>query len=371
MEKPLENHGKIDHGLRRRTVLKALAAAGVGMAVTPFRALPARAEEQALYFTWGGYDIPELQPHYKAKYGALPQFATYGDDEEGLQKLRAGFVADVMHPCSADVPRWREAGVLQPIDVSRLSNWPDVHPRLQQLPVGMFEGKHYHVPWEWGVTSITYRTDQVQPEGGVESWGMLWDPKLKGKVAVIDSASDTWWCAAIYAGVPFDKIDDAALAKVRDLLQKLRGNVRLYTSDATTAQQALASGEVVAAVTWADSARELQKQGLPVKFAKPKEGTLAWTCGLALHKSAPHLDKAYDLIDGMLAPDVGAYCIETFGYGHSNVKSFAGIDEAVLTSAGLARDPEVVLGSSHFQPAIGNELTDRINQDWDRVKAGF
>src|ERR1700745_821003 len=45
--------------------------------------------------------------------------------------------------------------------------------------------------------------------------------------------------------------------------------------------------------------------------------------GLVLARNAPHVDAAYDLIDGMLAPDIGAYCIRTFGYGHSNVTSFA------------------------------------------------
>ena len=357
--------------MKRRELLKNLGALGVGVAVMPIGLRPARAGDEAIYFTWGGYDDPAMQPNYQKKYGALPEFATFGDAEEGLQKLRAGFVVDVMHPCSAEVPRWREAGVIQPIDTSRLSHWNELFPELKALPAASHEGKTYMAPWEWGLTSITYRTDLVELPNGEESWKILWDERNKGKIAVIDSAEDTWWVAAIYAGVPFDKVDDAAIAKVKDLLQKQRPLIRMYTSDNTVQEQALASGEVVAAMTWGDTANNLTQQGLPVKFAQPKEGTLTWVCGLVLHKDAPHLDKAYELIDGMLAPDVGNYCITAFGYGHSNPNSFDGVDQAQLAAVGISKGPVETLKSGHFYVPQPPDVITRISRDWEEVKAGF
>ena len=355
----------------RREVLKALGALGIGMAVMPIGLRRANAADEAIYFTWGGYDDPAMQTNYQKKHGALPEFAIYGDAEEGLQKLRAGFVVDVVHPCSAEVPRWREAGVIQPIDTGRLKNWGALFPELKELPAASHEGKTYMVPWEWGLTSITYRTDLVELPNGEESWAILWDEKNKGKISVIDSAEDTWWVAAIYAGVPFDQIDDSALAKVKTLLQQQRPLVRMYSSDNTVQEQALASGEVVAAMTWGDTANSLVQQGLPVKFAQPKEGTLTWVCGLVLHKDAPHLDKAYDLIDGMLEPDVGNYCITGFGYGHSNPKSFEGVDQAQLAAVGIAKGPVETLKSGHFYVPQSADVITKINRDWEEVKAGF
>ncbi|MGH6892132.1 MAG: ABC transporter substrate-binding protein, partial [Dongiaceae bacterium] len=178
--------------MRRREVLQGLGALGIGVAMMPVGLRPARAGDEAIYFTWGGYDDPAMQVNYEKKYGALPEFAIYGDAEEGLQKMRAGFVADVIHPCSGDIPRWREAGIIRPIDTGRLKNWPNLFPELKALPAANHDGKTYMVPWEWGLTSITYRTDLVELPKGEESWSILWDEKNKGRISIIDSAEDAW-----------------------------------------------------------------------------------------------------------------------------------------------------------------------------------
>ncbi|MEZ5925800.1 MAG: extracellular solute-binding protein [Hyphomicrobiaceae bacterium] len=360
-------------GVDRREFLKAAGALGLGFTMMPMMHRPARAEGEATYFTWGGYDIPELQTKYKAKYGADPQFATYGDTEEGLQKMLAGFVPDVMHPCSGEVPRWKNAGVLQPIDTSKLSNYEKLLPELKNLPAANIDGQVWMVPWEWGFTSITYRTDLVKLPNGEESWEILWDEANKGKIAVIGSADDSWWVGAIYAGVPFDTVatDDAAYQKVNDLLKKQRPLIRLYTSNNTEQQQALASGEIVAAMTWADAATNLLKEGVPVKFAQPKEGTLTWVCGLVLNKSAPNLDKAYALIDGMLDPEIGKYCIDNFGYGHSNPASYEGVDQAQLAALGMDKGPEETLKGGHFYIPQPDSFSEKLYKDWEQIKGGL
>jgi spermidine/putrescine transport system substrate-binding protein len=353
----------------RRELLRRAAALGVGVVAVAVPGTGARAEEQAIYFTPGGYGIPELQTHYRAKHGDDPQWRRFADTDEALRKLQSGVQADVVHPCSDDLPRWIAAGVLQPIDVTRLRNWPDLHPRLRQLPHCSVDGACFFVPWEWGLTSITYRTDLIELPSGEESWGMLWDERNRGRVAVIDSAHDSWWCAAIYAGIPFDRIDAAAVDRVDDLLHRLRPNVGLITADSAAIAQALAAGEVVASISWADTARRLLKRGVAVKFARPKEGPLIWICGLVLARNAPHVDAAYDLIDGMLAPDIGAYCIRTFGYGHSNVKSFALVRQPDLAALGLADGPTPILAHGRIQPPVSQDLRARISQDWGLMRA--
>jgi spermidine/putrescine transport system substrate-binding protein len=108
-----------------------------------------------------------------------------------------------------------------------------------------------------------------------------------------------------------------------------------------------------------------------VKFARPKEGPLIWVSGLVLAREAPHLDAAYDLIDGMLAPDIGAYCIRTFGYGHSNVKSFALVSRPDLAALGLADDPTPILAHGRIQLPVSAELRARISQGWDLMRANL
>ena len=126
----------------------------------------------------------------------------------------------------------------------------------------------------------------------------------------------------------------------------------------------MASGELVAAMTWNSSPLQLTEQGVPVKFANVKEGALTWVCGMVLTADAPNYDKAHDLLDAMIAPEVGKFIIEDYGYGHSNAKGFELVSEEELAARGLTRDPMEILGAGTFLQAQTEEVEQKINRDW-------
>ena len=360
--------------LSRRAFNRALMGAGIGMIATPMtgrRAL-AQSGEQGTIFTWGGYDIPELYTNYEAANGALPNFAIFGGSEEALTKMRGGFVPDVAHPCYAGVKRWADTGMFQPIDVSRLSNWGDVIPGLVALDGNdSGNGNPWLAPFDWGSTSITYRTDLVEVEGE-ESWDLLWDDRYSGQLGSLASGGDAWWCGAIKAGVDFKDIaTDEGFDKVAATMREQRPLIRVYTDDTTTLEQALASGEMVASMTWASSAVTLASEGVPVRFAQPKEGALTWVCGLMLHKDAPNPDRAYEIIDAMLSVEAGQFMINDYGYGHSNARSFDAFDAEQLAALGLSKNPDEILSGGHFQLQQSQEWETKMNETFEMIKAGF
>ena len=367
-------HAVRSGGLTRRTFNKTLLGAGVSLVAMPVASKigVAAAADQATYFTWGGYDVPEMFGTYIAKHGEPPNFASFGGSEEALTKIRGGFVPDVAHPCNQGIPRWVASGLFRTVDTSMLSNFPDVVPSLVDLPGNMAGGAPYMVPFDWGRTSITYRTDLFDLQGEEESWGMLWDERYKGRMGVLATAADTWWCAAIYAGVDFNELStDENFEKVAALMRQQRPLIRLYTDDTTTLEQALASGEMVAAMTWDSSAVQLKSQGIPVKFANPKEGALTWVCGAMMLKDAPKPEKAHDIIDAMLSTETGKWLIGENGYGHSNARSFDQFTDDELTNLGLNRDPSVILDAGKFQVPQTQEFETKMNQEFEQIKAGF
>jgi spermidine/putrescine transport system substrate-binding protein len=358
----------------RRDFVKGLSAVGVGLAMVPMgsKLAGAAAADQATIFTWGGYDIPDLFDSYVAKHGELPNMATFGGSEEGLTKMLGGYVVDVAHPCNADIPRWVSSGLFQPIDTSRLSNWSDLIPELWDVTGNVVDGKPYMVPFDWGQTSITYRTDLVDLEGREESWDLLWDERYKGRLGMLASGGDAWWCAAIFAGVDFKDIESKdAMDKVAALLRKQRPLIRTYSDEPSSLEQALASGELIAAMTWNDSAAKLKADGVPVAFASPKEGALTWDCGVMIHKDAPNLDKAYDIVDAMISTDTGKFLIGDYGVGHSNAKSFELFTDAELADLGLSRNPYDILSSGKFQVPASQEFETAMNAEYEKIKAGF
>ena len=359
--------------LSRRAFNRTLMGLGIATVAMPVAPRIARADEDgATYFTWGGYDVPELFVPYQEKHGTLPNFATFGGSEEALTKIRAGYVIDVSHPCNQALPRWVQSGLFQPVDTSRLSNWADVIPELVDLPGNKAEGgAPWLVPFDWGQTSVTYRTDLFELDGE-ESWNMLWDERYSGRLGSLASAGDAWWCGAIQAGVDFaDIASEDGFQKTAAALRAQRPLIRVYTDDTTSLEQALAAGELAAAMTWNASAVLLKSDGVPVKFAKPREGALTWVCGLMIHKDAPHLDLAHDIIDSLISVESGHFMINDYGYGHSNRKSFDDFTDEQLQDLGLSKTPTEILAAGHFQVPQTQEFETRINEEFELIKAGF
>src|SRR3546814_13811437 len=84
-----------------------------GVALLALTAAPAAAADTDLtVFDWAGYAVPAFHQDYLEKHNDSPYFAYLGDTEEAFHKLRAGFKADLGHPCSQSEERQRKAALL-------------------------------------------------------------------------------------------------------------------------------------------------------------------------------------------------------------------------------------------------------------------
>lgn len=355
--------------LARRATLRLLAAAGAGLAIRGRpgrRALAQEGPDQASLLTWPGYDRAELYTPYIAKHGGPPLLSLFEEIDQAHAKLIAGWHGDLVHPCFERVVQWRRAGYLQAIDTSRLSNWGGVFAPLTGLPGTREAWKSWFIPFDWGQTSIVYRSDVVRWNDGVESWALLWDERFKGRIGVVDMAQDAWWSAALYSGTSGKPLESTAQAEVRAALDALAEQIALVGSPSAL-ERAIAAGDIVAALGWNDSVSRLRRQGVPVAFADPVEGALTWCCGLVMHAKAPSPDKAYDLIDSLIAPETGTRVIETFGFGHANRLSFEQVGDERLAALGLPIRPLASLERALFVEEPEPALTNRIERDWAEV----
>ena len=361
-----------ERNISRRELNKTLAGLGLATVMVPLtsRTVIGAPADHPTVFTWEGYDSPGMHGAYLEKHGESPNFALWGDEEEAFAKMRAGFEPELAHPCSYKIQKWHDAGILSPIDVSRLSNWADVVPSLQNIPGAVIDGERYWVCIDWGQTSVIYREDLVEIEE--ESWGLLWDERYRGRLSMLDSLIDGVMAAAIYIGAkdPYNMTPEE-VEKTREALRAQLPLLRYYANSPTDVQQALASGELVAASAWNDSFTSLRREGHPVRFMNPKEGAMTWTCGLCLmsHGKPELIDRAYDFIDAMMSPEAGAYEMRELGFGVANQKAFDLLSEEELSERGLTRNPDDLLSSGSFQEPIGNER--ELQEMFEEVKAGL
>ena len=363
--------------MSRRKFNQSLMALDATMVMMPVgsRSAFAASDDHPTVFTWEGWDVPELHQPYLAKHGESPNMAIFGDEEEAFAKMRAGFKVDLTQPCTYKVPIWKDAGILDPIDTSRLSNRDDLIPSLKTIP-GTFEGdKQYFIPTDWGLTSVLYRADLAPEYVGNESWGMLWDPKYKGRLSMADSLIDGVMVAAIYIGAkdPFNMTDEE-MAKTRAALKEQLPLMRYYWSSPADIEQALASGELVATSAWNSSYAALKKEGFDVRYSSPKEGAMTWVCGFCLmsdHDPAK-LDRIYDYLDAYASVESGVFALTEYGYGHGNLKAFAKVEQdqpGLLKELGYSVNVNETLDAGIFQAPMGNEPA--LQAMFEEVKAGM
>ena len=363
-------HARNAGRLTRRQFGKIAGALGVGMITVPGIARPARADDELTYFGWAGYDDPKFRESYTLKHGTPPNFSFWGSEDEAFQKLMVGYEPDMMAPCTYEINRWRAGGLLKPIDESRLVHLKDMFPAVTGIGGTVVDGKRWYVPMDWGNSTVIYRTDLVDPEYIKEnSWKILFDDRYKGRLATFDDTINVSIAGLLLGYDNIFSLTDAQLGEARKLLRKQRENLRFYWTDKTQIEQALASGELVAAYGWNETYVGLRDQGVNIGFMVPKEGIFTWCCGLVMHAKTQKDDAVYDLINAMTAPETGAYEIATWGYGHANKKAFEMVSADVLKAKNLST-PEALLNSGIFLLPLEPDIKTKYTQLLEEVKGG-
>ncbi|MBX3579656.1 MAG: extracellular solute-binding protein [Rhizobiaceae bacterium] len=358
-------------GMSRRNAVTFAIAAALTASVASF----ASAQDDSLtVFDWSGYEAPEFHPGYIEKYGSSPTYAFFGDEDEAFEKLRAGFKADLSHPCSQSVVKWREAGLLQPLDTSKITGWADMNPGIMAMKdlATTEDGTVWFFPWDWGNTMLTFNHEKVD-EKDVQSLKSLADPKFKDRVSIGDNVDDAYALAALAIGMKdWTTMTEEQFQQASAFLREVHKNVRLYWTDNTEIVQAMSGGEVDLAWAWNDASIQSSIGGAPIKGKKDTdEGISTWVCGYVHLKDAPgSVEKTYDFLNSINTPEVAQYLLSDWGYAHANAKSLASVDPATLTEMGYD-DVEKFVDKTLFQSPLPSELKLKMIAEFEKIKAGY
>lgn len=331
------------------------------------------ADPGLVVFDWAGYEDPAFFTAYTAKHGDSPTFAYFGDEEEAFQKLRSGFKADAAHPCSQSVPKWIDAGLIEPIDTSKITRWDELEKSFRDIPEFQRDGKYYFVPVDWGNTATTYRTDLISEEA-VSSLKAFADPQHNGRVSVGDNVDDAYALGYLAVGVKdWAKATDADFKAASAFLREVHKNVRTYWADGAELGQLMQSGEVYLSWAWNETYATLSYEGVPVAMKKDTdEGTSSWVCGYSkIKKSGRSRDaKFYDFINAWLEPETTNYIVNEWGYGHSNAVAMAAMSDEDLAAVGLESSDKLRAGTL-WQSPMPFELREKMIAEFELIKAGF
>ena len=196
-------------------------------------------------YNWVAYVNQSCLNHFAKKYNCKVQLTTFNTMNEAIAKLRSGLSFDVFMGVTVDVlGQLIESKLIQPLNHSYIPNieqtWPDfVDPFYDR-------GWRYTVPYTIYTTGIAWRKDLVHenPYTMRNPWAMPWQPKYKGKVAILDDYREAISLGLMKNGIfNLNTTDHGQIALSRRSLQELAGlvQVRIDNNDYT---------EVPTAQTW-------------------------------------------------------------------------------------------------------------------------
>jgi len=343
------------------TLALILSACGGGQADVP----PGELTGSLSVLDWAGYDAEDFWIDFKTTYpNVTVNFEIAISDADIYAKMAAGNQADVFHPYTGWLQFYVDEGLVEEIDTSKLTNWDKVPEHFKEI--GRFNGKQYFIPWDWGFSSVLYRTDMI-PEG-VDSWAALTDPKYAGHISMWDDGPAAVTISSYIHGYDETAITDDQLAAIQAEWIAQRDLNLFYWAGEPELVEGMTSGDVWAAYAWQGAYATLLANGVPVAYANPKEGRNSYVGLYGIRKGTENLDLALKLLDSKLAEATGNNLVNLFYYGHVNQDVINGITDATLKEAFSIDDP-TVLEKTNFTPNLTAEQRDAWTAMWAEVKA--
>jgi len=288
--------------------------------------------DRVILATWPNYHDPENFEAFKDATGAFTQVNVFGSNEEMLAKLQAGGSGwDVFVPTNYTITTYVEAGLIEPLDLSKLPNYDPAAFEARFSDAGTVDGTVYAVPKNWGTTGIASNTDHTG--GVVDSWKTFFDgarDQWSGRAMVHDYQLTTIGNALVYFGFSFNSVKPEELAKAEELLIDVKPHLFAISSDY---QPAMRNGDAWLTMCWTGDGKQLNTDMPEIGFALGKEGGEIWSDYYAIPKDAPHREAAYALINYLLTPEVNAREALAHGYPVADSRTNA------LLPADLLNDP--------------------------------
>lgn len=323
-------------------------------------------ESELNVLNWGGYIDFAIKP-FEEKYGVKVNMEHYGGETEAFAKVKANpgrydtFNVGVgyLEPAVAQ-------GLVQPIDVSKLPNYKLSYSEFQPGPFEV-DGKIYGIAYAWGSNAYAYSNEAIP--GGVDSWAAFWDPKYKGKIALVDKGHDQFLTACLYLGIDFNDPGEENWPKIKQAIIDKAKNMRTLWSSGDDLQRFMIQGDVILADCYDGLGRTISgKDPDIVYYSTPKEGTYGWFDGPELLANAPHPNAALAWINFVNSTEIQVLVAKEVNYAPGNAKVPELIPPDLRKTLNLENPGPTIAGLKFWKP-LGPEWDQRIEEAWAEAKA--
>jgi putative spermidine/putrescine transport system substrate-binding protein/spermidine/putrescine transport system substrate-binding protein len=318
---------------------------------------PAIAQTKELrMFTWEGYADAAWVKEFETKHNCKVNAAYAGSVDEMFAKMSGskGADFDIVAVDTSSIPRYLDAGLLAPVDVSKVPAAANLMADFQSIPILQKDGKSYGLPFAWGSLGMIYDTEFFAGREPT-SWATMWDPALEGRLIALDDANNNIVTAALYLGLknPYQLSDDE-FKLVKEKLIEQKKLLLSYYAGFDDGVEIWKKNKIVAMFAMGEiQAKKMLDQGMKIKYIIPKENAVGWLDCLLLSSGTKENGLAHAWFDFVLDKKIGADMTAKFNYGNTT-SAVTGMDYAK--------------GLSWLQPP--EDFNKRVNT-WNEVKAAI
>jgi putrescine transport system substrate-binding protein len=306
-------------------------------------------------YNWSDYIAEDTIKNFEKETGIKVRYDNYDNNEILHAKLVAGRTGyDIVVPGSHFAKTQIEAGLLQKLDRSKLTNWGNLDKGLLDQLAKVDPGNQYLVDWLWGYVTIGINVDRVKAAlGGMPMpdnvWSLLFDTKYVSKlkgcgVSVLDSASEVVPAALMYAGKPAYSREVADYAAAANVLTAIRPYVTRFSSSGYIEEMASGatclvmgySGDINIARNRAAAAKS--KTPVVIEALVPKTGATLFFDTMAIPKDAQNVENAHLFINYILRPEVHASLTNKVFYANPNAASLKFVKKEVAENKSIFLD---------------------------------
>ena len=342
--------------------------------------------------TWETYHDPAWLDEFAKETGIKVNAVNVGSADEMFAKIKASpDQFDVALVTSGWFDNYAKAGLLEPIDASKVTTSPD--PGFDWKSVASSDGKQYGVLYNWGNQPLAWLPGSIpntpemakylDSQGRPNDWNILWDPAFAGKVSIFDDPTSVLPMIPLALGIedPYN-LNDQQFTEVQNKLNALRPQIKRLTSGFDDQTSQFANGEAsIGYLNNIASAAALKKDGKTLLVNNEvKQGVPGWTDNYAITKGgAGKLDSVYKFINYTLTVPWQARFI--VASGNSGALSLEQAKSAEAVKAGLNQEaldatliPATASGDAFFSKLRFFEPVENLNKRvemWNQFKLGI
>lgn len=319
-------------------------------------------------YNWGEYlsdgedGLMDINAEFTELTGIKVNYLNYETNEAMYAKIKSGANSyDVIFPSDYMVSRLIDEGLVQEINFDNIPNMKYIDESFLN-PV-YDPGQKYSVPYAWGRVGIIYNKKMVGYD--VDSWDVLWDENLKGKILMFKNSRDAFGVALMKLGYDINTENKEQLDEAAELLKEQKPLVQAYVMDQIFDK--MQNNEAAAAVYYVGDYYIMSEVNEDLALYVP-DATNLYVDAACIPSDAANKEAAEMYINFLNEPQAAADNMEYICYSTPNTAAKELLDEDTRNNEDLYPSSEELANDVAFIN-LSEETNLYLDQLWTDILA--